>query len=159
MQVLVDTEGLVVKAKIHSAKIADQDGLKLLLESAEGQIERLSHLWLDSGYRGRGREWAEQKLGLSVEVVHRSPKPDPDKMLKAWARKWFATGKNIDLKKLFPRLQGFEVLPRRWVVGRSFAWISHNRRMSKDYEGLSSTGEAFVYTAMTRLMVRRLART
>lgn len=157
-QVLVDTEGLVVKAKIHSAKVADQDGLKLLLRSAEGQIERLSHLWLDSGYRGRGRDWAEQALGLSVEVVHRSPKPDPEKMLKAWAKEWVATGKNIDLKKLFPRLQGFEVLPRRWVVERSFAWICHNRRMSKDYEKLCSTGEAFVYAAMTRLMVRRLAR-
>ncbi len=79
-QVLVDTEGLVVKAKIHSAKIAGQDGLKLLLESAEGQIGLLSHVWLDSGYQGRGREWAEQELGLSLEVVHRSPKPDPEKM-------------------------------------------------------------------------------
>lgn len=76
-QVLVDTEGLVVKAKVHSAKVADQDGLKLLLKSAEGQIERLFHIWLDSGYQGRGAEWARQELGLSVEVVHRSPKPDP----------------------------------------------------------------------------------
>ena len=156
-QVLVDTEGLVVKAKVHSAKIADQDGLKLLLEAADGQIGRLSHLWLDSGYRGRGREWAEQELDLSVEVVHRSPKPDPEKMLRVWAKEWFAMGKNIDLKKLFSRLRGFEVLPRRWVVERTFAWISHNRRMSKDYERLCSTGEAFVYAAMTRLMVRRLA--
>lgn len=59
-QVLVDTQGLVVETKIHSAKVADQDGLKLLLESAEGQIERLSHLWLDSDYRGRGAEWAQR---------------------------------------------------------------------------------------------------
>lgn len=156
-QVLVDTEGLVVKAKVHSAKIADQDGLKLLLRSAEGQIERLSHLWLDSGYRGRGAEWARQELDLSVEVVHRSPKPDPEKMSKAWAKEWFAAGKNIDLKKLFPRLQGFEVLPRSWVVERSFAWIAHNRRMSKDYEKLCSTGEALIYASMIRLTVRRLA--
>jgi putative transposase len=49
-------------------------------------------------------------------------------------------------------------LPRRWVVERTFAWISHNRRMAKDYERLCATGEAFVYAAMTRLMVRRLAR-
>ena len=157
-QVLVDTGGLVVKAKVHSAKIADQDGLKLLLKSAEGEIGRLSHLWLDSGYRGSGAEWAEKELGLSVEVVHHSPKPDPEKMLRAWAKEWFDTGKNIDLKKLFPRLRGFEVLPRRWVVERSFAWISHNRRMSKDYEALCSTGEALIYAATTRLMVRRLAR-
>jgi putative transposase len=54
--------------------------------------------------------------------------------------------------------RGFQVLPRRWVVERTFAWISHNRRMTKDYERLCTTGEAFVYAAMTRLMVRRLAR-
>jgi transposase len=54
--------------------------------------------------------------------------------------------------------EGFRVLPRRWVVERTFAWISHNRRMAKDYERLCTTGEAFVYAAMTRLMVRWLAR-
>ncbi len=54
-------------------------------------------------------------------------------------------------------MQGFQVLPRRWVVERSFAWICHNRRLSKDYERLTETSEAFVYVAMTRLMVRRLA--
>ncbi len=156
--ILVDTEGLVVKAKVHSAKVPDQDGIKLLLESARGQIPRLSHLWLDAGYQGRGEEWAEQELGLSVEVVHRSPKPEPEKILRMWAKKWFEEGQNIDLKKLFPRFRGFEVLPRRWIVERSFAWVSHNRRMSKDYEKLCATGEAFVYAAMTRLMVRRLAR-
>jgi putative transposase len=55
-------------------------------------------------------------------------------------------------------LRGFRVLPRRWVVERTFAWITHNRRMSKDYERLCATSEAFIYVAMTRLMVRRLAR-
>ncbi len=157
-QLLVDTEGLVVKAKVHSANIPDQSGLRLLLESARGQIPRFSHLWLDAGYQGRGEAWASQELGLSVEVVHRSPKPDPQKVLRMWAKEWFATGKNIDLKTLFPRFRGFEVLPRRWVVERSFAWICHSRRLSKDYEGLCSTGEALLYAAMTRLMVRRLAR-
>ena len=66
-------------------------------------------------------------------------------------------GKEVDWQRLMPP-RGFLVLPRRWVVERTFAWISHNRRMSKDYERLCATGEAFVYAAMTRLMVRRLAR-
>ena len=66
--------------------------------------------------------------------------------------------KLFPLKKLFPRLWGFEVLPRRWVVERSFAWVCRNRRMSKDYEGRCSTGEPFVYAAMIRLTVKRLAR-
>jgi putative transposase len=69
---------------------------------------------------------------------------------------WFKEGRNIDLEELFPRHRGFEVLPRRWVVERSFAWICHNRRMIKDYERLCFTSEAFFYAAMTRLMVRRL---
>ena len=55
--------------------------------------------------------------------------------------------------------KGFQVLPRRWVVERTFSWIDQNRRMSKDYEKLCASGEAFVYAAMIRLMTRRLART
>src|SRR5215213_8048713 len=61
---LVDTEGLVLKAKVHSAKVPDQDGLRLLLESARGGLSRLQHLWLDAGYEGRGRRWAEEVMGL-----------------------------------------------------------------------------------------------
>jgi putative transposase len=63
----------------------------------------------------------------------------------------------VDWEKLMPP-KGFVVLPRRWVVERSFSWIDHNRKMSKDYERLAETSEAFVYAAMSRLMVRRLAR-
>jgi transposase len=154
---LVDTEGLVLAAKVHSAKVPDQDGIGLLLERARDRFPRLSHLWVDAGYRGRGKEWAERALGLSAEVVHRSPKPTPEEVLFAWAREWHKEGgRSVDLTPLLPR-RGFEVLPRRWVVERTFAWICHNRRMSKDYERLRATGEAFVYAAMTRLMVRRLA--
>jgi putative transposase len=153
---LVDTEGLVLEARVHSAKVPDQDGIGLLLEHARDRLPRLSHLWVDAGYRGRGKEWAERALGLSVEVVHRSPKPTPEKVLFAWAKEWHKEGRSVDLDRLLPR-RGFEVLPRRWVVERTFAWICHNRRMSKDYERLCATGEAFIYAAMVRLMARRLA--
>jgi len=153
----VDTEGLVVEAKIHSAKVPDQDGIRRLLEPARSRLPRLSYLWVDAGYRGRGKEWAERALGVEVEVVNRSPKPPPEKVLRVWAREWFKEGHEMDLSKLTNR-PGFERLPRRWVAERTFSWISHNRRMSKDYEWLCSTGEAFVYAAMTRLMVRRLVR-
>jgi len=155
---LVDTEGLVLEARVHSAKVPDQDGIRLLLEQARIGISRLSHLWLDAGYQGRGKRWAEETMGLSVEVVRKPPKPVPEKVAEVWAREWAkAEGKKIDWQKLMPP-KGFQVLPRRWVVERTFAWIGHNRRMSKDYERLCATGEAFVYAAMTRLMVRRLAR-
>src|ERR671912_2082615 len=153
---LVDTEGLVLKARVHSAKVPDQDGIKLLLKGVGDSLPRLSHLWVDAGYQGRGKEWAENVLGLSVEVVHRTPKPTPEKVAMKWAEEWSKVGWEIDWQKLLPR-RGFEVLPRRWVVERTFAWLSQNRMMSMDYERLCATAEAFVYVAMTRLMVRRLA--
>jgi putative transposase len=153
---LVDTEGLVLKVRVHSAKVPDQDGIRLLLGPVRDRLARLSHLWVDAGYRGRGRRWAEEVLGLSVELVRKSPKPVPEKVAKAWAEEWAKEGKEVDWQRLMPP-RGFRVLPRRWVVERTFAWISHNRRMSKDYERLCATGEAFVYAAMRRLMVRRLA--
>src|SRR5215207_5147203 len=154
---LVDTQGLVLKAKVHSAKVPDQDGIKLLLRGVRDRLPHLSHLWVDAGYQGRGKDWVEKVLGLSVEVVHRTPKPTPEKVAMMWAEEWSKEGWEIDWQKLLPR-RGFEVLPRRWVVERTFSWLSQNRRMSKDYERLCATAEAFVYVAMTRLMVRRLAR-
>jgi putative transposase len=154
---LVDTEGLVLKARVHSAKVPDEDGIKLLLESACDRFARLSHLWVDAGYRGRGRRWAEEGMGLSVDVVRRPPKPVPEKVARTWAEEWSKEGRKVDWQRLMPP-RGFVVLPRRWVVERTFAWIDQYRRMSKDYERLCATGEAFIYAAMTRLMVRRLAR-
>jgi transposase len=95
-------------------------------------------------------------MGLSVEEVVRKPKkPVPEKVAEVWAEEW---GKKVvDWHRLMPP-RGLRVLPRRWVVERTFARISHNRRMAKDYERLCATGDSFVYAAMTRLMVRRLAR-
>ena len=153
---LVDTEGLVLKAKVHSAKVPDQDGLRLLLESARTGLSRLKHLWLDAGYEGRGRRWAEEVSGLSVEVVRKPPKPAPEKVMIAWAREWHGAGKEVDWRRLMPP-RGYVALPRRWVVERTFSWLGQNKRMSKDYERLCASAEAFVYAAMIRLMVRRLA--
>jgi putative transposase len=154
---LVDTEGLVLKAKVHSAKVPDQDGIKLLLRGVRDLLPHLSHLWVDAGYQGRGKEWAEKALGLSVEVIHRTPKSTPERIAMVWAQEWAKEGKEIDWQRLIPR-RGFEVLPRLWVVERTFSWLSQNRRTSRDYERLCATGEAFIYVAMSRLMVRRLAR-
>jgi putative transposase len=156
---LVDTEGFVLKVKVHSAKVIDQEGIKKLLRHADEKFPRLKHLWLDAGYRGedKGKGWVEKALDWSVDLVERARKPAPEKVLEAWAREWAKEGKKVDWQKLLPP-RGFQALPRRWVVERSFAWICHNRRMSKDYERLCASGEVFVYAAMTRLMVRLLAR-
>lgn len=122
---MVDTEGLLLKARVHSAKVPDEDGIRLL-NPVRGHYARLSHLWVDAGYRGRGKRWAEE-------------------------------GKEVNWQRLMPP-QGFKVLARRWVVERTFSWLSQNRRMSKVYERLAESSEAFIYVAMTRLMARRLAR-
>jgi putative transposase len=157
---LVDTEGFVLKAKVHSAKeVMDWDGIKTLLRRADTHFPRLKHLWVDAGHKGgeKGKDWVERTLGWSADLVERPRKAAPKEVLMAWAEQWLHEGVKVDWEKLLPP-RGFVVLPRRWVVERSFAWISHNRRMSKDYERLCASGEAFVYAAMSRLMVRRLVR-
>jgi len=114
---------------------------------------------MDGGYAGedKGADWVEKTMGWNVEIVSRPRKPAPKEVLMAWAREWAKEGVRVDWQKLMPP-EGFVVLPRRWVVERTFSWISQNRRMSKDYERLPETGEAFIYVAMIRLLVRRLAR-
>ena len=92
-----------------------------------------------------------------MDLVERPKKPAPKEVLKAWAQEWANEGVKIDWEKLLPP-KGFRVLPKRWVVERTFSWTDQNRRMSKDYERLPESAEAFVYVAMSRLMVRRLAR-
>jgi putative transposase len=131
--------------------------LKLLLDSARTAVSHLKHLWLEAGYEGRGKRWVEEVLGLSVEIVRRPAKPIPEEVARNWATEWAKEGQKVDWQKLMPP-RGFLVLPRRWVVERTFSWLDQNRRMSKDYERLCATAEAFIYVAMTRLMVRRLAR-
>ena len=99
----------------------------------------------------------QKTLGWSVDLVERPKKPAPEEVLMAWAREWAKEGVRVEWEKFMPA-RGFQVLPRRWVVERTIAWIDHNRRMSKDYERLPDTGEAFIYVAMSRLMLGRLAR-
>lgn len=128
--ILVDTQGLVLKVKVHAASVMDRDGIKPLLERAKGMFPRLSHLWLDAGYNGegKGKDWVEKVLGWTAEVVRRPRKP---------RYVWVPEGEEPDWDDLRARgllpEPGFKVLPRRWVVERTFSWIDQNRRMSKDY--------------------------
>ncbi|MEJ7842668.1 MAG: transposase [Rubrobacter sp.] len=78
--------------------------------------------------------------------------------MKTWVREWAKEGIAIDREKLPPEKGPRAFLPKRWVVERTFSWLGQNRRMSKDYERLPESGEAFIYAAMSRLMVKRLAR-
>jgi putative transposase len=156
---LVDTQGLVLKARIHSARIQDREGIKILLEPSRDRLLRLSHLWMDAGYTGEGKgaDWVEKALGWTAQIVRHPPKLAPEEVMRRWVREWAKEGVSIDPEEQLSGARRFGDLPRRWVVERTFSWLSQNRRMSKDYERLAETSEAFVYVAMSRLMVRRLA--
>ena len=159
---LVDTQGLVLQARVHSAKVVDRDGIKLLLgSSVPDRLPRLSHLWLDAGYTGqedRGAGWVESVLGWSAEIVRYPKKPAPEEVMMALVRELNEEGIPVDPKKFMPHKGPRPFLPKRWVVERTFSWLGQNRRMSKDYERLPESSEAFIYVAMSRLMARRLAR-
>src|SRR5215203_5591171 len=158
---LVDTQGLVLEVRVHSARVMDRDGIKLLLDpSLWDRLPRLSQLWLDAGYNGqeKGADWVHKVLGWTAEIVRHPAKLAPEKVMKAWVREWAKEGVEIDREKLQEQKDPRPFLPIRWIVERTFSWLSQNRRMSKDYERLPESGEAFIYVAMSRLMVRRLAR-
>jgi hypothetical protein len=109
------------------------------------------------GLPGAGQKMGRGGVGFKRGGSAQAQKALPEKVAKRWAEEWVKEGKRVNWQRLMPP-KGFRVLPRRWVVERTFAWIGHNRRMARDYERLCATGEALVYASMTRLMVRRLAR-
>ena len=125
--ILVDTLGLLLVVAVSAACVQDRDGAKLIFHRMGGICKKLRLVWVDGGYRGGLLEWVSQHLRLALKVVLRSDKQ-----------------------------KGFVLLPRRWVVERTFGWLNQYRRLSKDYEVLPSSSEAFIYIAMTRIMLRRL---
>jgi len=139
----VDTQGLVLKVRVHEAGMHDQEGAKLLLGGLGGRFPRMGKVWADSAYRGLS-EWLKATLGWELEIVQH------------WWSRWSWLPEGYELP---PRPGGFQVLPRRWVVERTLAWLGRNRRLSKDYEFLPETEEVFIYVGMVRLMLRRLAQT
>ena len=159
---LVDTQGLVLEVRVHSAKVMDRDGIKLLLDpSSADRLPRLSHLWLDAGYNGqdKGADWVQKMMGWTAEIVRHPPKLVPEEVMKKWVRELTKEGVQLDREELQEEPKGHRAfLAKRWIVERTFSWLGQNRRMSKDYERLPESGEAFIYVAMSRLMARRLAR-
>lgn len=133
---------MVLRAVVHAADVSDRDGAKLVLADAGERFPTLRHLWVDAGYQGATVTWIEQTLGLSVTVVR---KP----------RRWVRCPADQEPP---PLPTGFQVLPRRGVVERTFAWLGRSRRLSKDYEALPATEEAWIHLAMSTLMLARVAR-
>jgi putative transposase len=145
----VDTQGLIVQVLVHQAGLQDHEGGKLLLWPLRGRLPRMQLIWADSAYtKGGFVEWVKQTLGWNVEIVEH-------RLLRA-ARGMGTQRRSDRLEKIRP--SGFHVLPRRWVVERTFAWLSTWRRLSKDYEVLASSEEAWICVAMISILLRRLAR-
>src|ERR687890_1606500 len=131
---LVDTQGLVIEVRLHSAKVMDRDGIKLLLDpSSADRLPRLSQLWLDAGYTGqeKGADWVQKMMGWTAEIVRHPPKLVPEEVMKKWVRELTKEGVKLDREKLQQEPKGPRAfLPKRWIVERTFSWLGQNRRMS-----------------------------
>src|SRR5919202_7065843 len=145
---------LGAQAIVHSAAIQERATIPLLLDGITEQFPRLEHVWLDQGYTGSGRQWIEQHLGWSVQIVQH-----PSTWERGFRRVMDpVTGFRLEWITIKGK-KGFQgVLPRRWVVERTFSWLLHSRRLVRDYERLTATDEALIYATMSRLMLRRPAR-
>ena len=124
---LVDTLGLIWGLVVHAADVQDRDGARLLLKGAQGRFSRLKLIWADGGYAGQLIGRVQQMCGWVLEIVKRSDD---------------ATG--------------FAVLPKRWIVERTFGWFGWYRRLSKDYEELTENSEAMILVCMIHRMLRHL---
>jgi transposase len=125
---LTDTLGLLLAVLVTPASTTDRDAARSLLPTAKDHFRQLARIWADGGYTGHLTDWTTQHLGVVLDIVRRSDD-----------------------------VQGFQVLPRRWVVERSFAWLLRSRRLVRDYERRTDTSEAVILWSMTMLMSRRLA--
>jgi putative transposase len=113
---------------VHPGDVQDRDGAKQVLEGLADRFPRLKRIWADGAYAGKLVDWANDLGQWVLEIVKRTD-----------------------------GAVGFEVLPHRWIVERTFAWLGRFRRLSKDYEVLIETSTAMIHVAMIRLMIRRLA--
>ena len=125
--IITDTMGFILALVIHPADIQDRDGAKLVLKEMQYKYPLLKKILVDAGYRGALIEWALSAFGWTLDVVSK-----------------------------VAGISTFQVLPKRWIVERTFGWFNFNRRLAKDYEVLNECSVAFVQLAMIRIMLNRI---
>lgn len=119
---------MITGVVVHSAGMQDRDGAKTVIRKIRFGCPRMKKLWADGAYAGKLEGWAEHFAGWELEIVRRNEQS-----------------------------RGFEVLPQRWIVERTFGWLGRYRRLSKDYEFFAQTSENVIFLAMINLMLHRLA--
>ena len=124
----MDTLGLILTLVVHAGSIQDRAGAKAVFIRLLESFPRLELIWADGGYQGKLVDWVKNFCGWTLEIVKRSD-----------------------------NLKGFRILPKRWIVERTFAWLNFSRRLSKDYEHNHRSSETMIYIAMIHLMTQRLA--
>lgn len=124
--ILTDTDGRLLTVRVHGADVQDRDGGKLPLKGSRQRYPFVSRVFADGGYAGRLVHWAADKTHITLEIIRRGA-----------------------------HTKGFEVLPRRWVVERTFAWIFKNRRLVRDYEQLTAVAETLITIAASATLLRR----
>jgi putative transposase len=124
--IIVDTTGLVLAVMIQSASLQDRDGAREVIKKVKKNWGRIIKMFGDGGYRGKLVEWAKQEMEIDLEIVKRN------------------------------ELTKFKVLPKRWIVERTLAWLDTNRRNSKFYERLNDTGIAMIHWSAIRIMLNRI---
>ncbi|MDV6375791.1 transposase [Deinococcus sp. ZS9-10] len=149
---MTDTLGLLLGVKVLAANISDREGSKLLFsELLVKQPQMRLHVFADGGYKGKWEGWIKTNIGYTVEIVQR-----PDANTRGY---WLP--KNQELSeaqiKTFKGHREFIVIKKRWIVERSFAWCSFDRRLNREYDLLADTTEVFIMLSFIRRMIRQLA--
>jgi putative transposase len=126
-QILAETNGLLLRTLVHAADITDSEGGEWIIQQHHTEFPRLERIRVDQGYKDEFATWMEAYTKLTPEIVEKPANQ-----------------------------QGFAVIPKRWVVERTIAWLCRNRRLSKEYDRRPESTESWIYLASIHLMLKRL---
>lgn len=155
--ILVDSCGFLLEIVVHSADIHDNKGALLVLDKLNSP-HKIQKIFADMGYRGDFILWAKKEHNIDIEIVKRPTKKKLEKIEIEKNQLFLFDKPNENKEVKLDKTNNFEILPFRWVVERTLAWLCKSRRLSKDYEKYGTTTENLAYLVMIRLMLNRLCK-